>query len=158
MFSVPQISSGSRAGWGWVPQHSPSRACRGCRAIPESCILLLCFPDPWELPRHPGAQGALCELSPPSFSSGNTRGFSQALGAPETLQCRTPSSGGSRAQPGLVPQSSARRDPSPAPESQFHPQSHGDHVLKGNKCPNWTMPEGNCSLVAWGRAQLDFTL
>lgn len=82
---VPQISSGSRAGWGWVPQHSPSRACRGCRAVPESCILLLCFPDPWELSRHPGAQGALCELSPPSFSSGNTRGFCQALGAPETL-------------------------------------------------------------------------
>lgn len=78
-----QLWFSSRLGLG--PPAQPQWACRGCRAIPESCILLLCFPDPWELPRHPGAQGALRELSPPSFSSGNTRGFSQALGALETL-------------------------------------------------------------------------
>lgn len=117
------------------------------------------FSKPLGAPLTSQAPRSSCELSPPPASpQGTPRASVKPWELWRPSQCRTPSSGGSRAQPGLVPQSSARRDPSPAPESQFHPQSRGVHVLKENKCPNWTMPEENCFLVAWGRAHLDFAL
>lgn len=140
------------------PSTAPARPAGAAGPFPRAASSCSVFQTCGSSPDIPGPKELCVSSALPASPQGTPGASVKPWELRRPSQCRTPSSGGSRAQPGLVPQNSARRDPSPALESQFHPQSHGDHVLKGNKCPNWTMPEGTCSLVAWGRAQLDFAL